>query len=79
MSTVSLQDAQAHLGDLIDHLQPGEELIITRDGKPVARISGVATGLKAERQLGTMKGAVRFMAADCNAPLDYCEAIRLDS
>jgi len=38
MSTVTLEDAQAHLRDLIDKLTPGEEITITRDDKPVARL-----------------------------------------
>ncbi len=40
MSTVTLEDAQAHLPQLIERLQPGEEIVITRDQKPVARLSG---------------------------------------
>jgi prevent-host-death family protein len=38
MSTVTLEEAQAHLSELIDRLQPGETLVITRHEKPVARL-----------------------------------------
>ena len=31
MSTVTLEEAQAHLSELIDRLQPGEEIVITRE------------------------------------------------
>ena len=31
MSTVTLEEAQAHLPQLIERLQPGEEIVITRD------------------------------------------------
>ena len=34
---VSLEDAQAHLAYLIAKAAPGEEIVITRDDKPVAR------------------------------------------
>ena len=40
MSTVTLEDAQAQLPELIDHLAPGEELVITRNARPVARLVG---------------------------------------
>ena len=38
MSTVTLEEAQAHLPQLIERLQPGEEIVITRDQKPVATV-----------------------------------------
>jgi prevent-host-death family protein len=42
MSTVTLQDAQARLGELIQGLAPGGEVVITVDQQPVARLVGVA-------------------------------------
>ena len=38
MSTVTLEDAQAQLPELIEHLAPGEELVITRNARPPARL-----------------------------------------
>jgi antitoxin (DNA-binding transcriptional repressor) of toxin-antitoxin stability system len=38
MSTFTLEEAQARLPQLIERLQPGEEIVITRDQKPVARL-----------------------------------------
>jgi antitoxin (DNA-binding transcriptional repressor) of toxin-antitoxin stability system len=70
MTTVTLEEAQARLPDLIAQLQPGEELLITRDQKPVARLTGTGEQPKPQRQLGTMKGTVRYMAPDFDAPLD---------
>lgn len=40
MSSVTLEDAQAQLPELIEHLAPGEELVITRNARPVARLVG---------------------------------------
>ncbi len=48
---------------------PGDELVITRDGKPVAKLTG-AGGKPAPRRLGTLKGTVVYMAPDFDAPLD---------
>lgn len=38
MSTVTLADAKAHLSHLLDQVETGEEVVITRRGLPVARI-----------------------------------------
>jgi prevent-host-death family protein len=39
MDTVSLADAKAHLSALIDRVEAGETVTITRRGKVVARLS----------------------------------------
>ena len=38
MATVTIEEAQAKLSDLIHGLQPGEELVITENNQPVARL-----------------------------------------
>jgi len=38
MTTVSMQEAQANLPAIIGRLQPGEEIVITEDQQPVARL-----------------------------------------
>ena len=38
MITVSLAQAKARLGGLIDRVEAGEEVIITRHGRPAARV-----------------------------------------
>jgi antitoxin (DNA-binding transcriptional repressor) of toxin-antitoxin stability system len=70
MQTVTLEEAQTNLPELIENLQPGEELLITRDQKPVARLIVAGPATKAARKLGTMKGSVRYMAPDFDTPLD---------
>jgi prevent-host-death family protein len=68
MSSVSLQEAQANLPELIHRLVAGEELVITENDEPVARVLPMASS--APRQLGTMQGSVLYMAPDFDAPLD---------
>ncbi len=71
MSTITLEEVQAGLADPIQHLQPGEELLITRDSQPVARLVGqIAPDRKLPRQLGTLQGTVAYIAPDFDAPLD---------
>ncbi len=77
MPTVSLEEAQARLVELIDSLGPGEVIEIVRDEKPVARIVGAETAEKSSRKLGSMRGSILHMAPDFDAPLedfkDYME------
>jgi prevent-host-death family protein len=42
MDKVNLADAKAHLSELIDRVEAGDSIDITRRGKPVARLTAVA-------------------------------------
>ena len=71
MTTVTIQEAQSRLTDLIHRLSPGEEVVITENDQPVARIVPTSVSeKKTARQLGTMKGSVLYMAPDFDAPLE---------
>jgi antitoxin (DNA-binding transcriptional repressor) of toxin-antitoxin stability system len=72
MATISIQEAQIKLSEIIHGLAPGEELVITENDQPVARIvtSSASASL---RQLGSLHGTVRYMAPDFDAPLDDFE------
>jgi len=39
--TVHVAETDAKLSDVIDRALKGEEVVVTRDGQPVARINGV--------------------------------------
>ena len=41
MNAVNLADAKAHLSELIDRVEAGDSVDITRRGKPVARLTAV--------------------------------------
>lgn len=70
MSIITLEDAQARLPELIEQLHPGEEIVITRNQKPVARLVAEGKPPKQPRRLGTLKGAVLYVAPDFDAPLE---------
>ena len=70
MATVTLEEAQAQLPKLIEKLRPGEEIVITRDQQPVARLVAEGKPERPRRQLGTLKGSVLYMAPDFDAPLE---------
>ena len=69
MTTVTIEEAQAKLPELIEHLQPGEQITITDHGLPLAQVK------KAERttwpcQAGTAKDRILWIAPDFDAPLE---------
>jgi prevent-host-death family protein len=41
MTTITVEEAQARLSQLIDGLAPGEELVITRNARPIAQLVGL--------------------------------------
>jgi len=71
MATITLEAAQSNLAALIHGLPAGEEILITENERPIAKL--VATPLEPQltpRQFGTMKGTVLYMAPDFDAPLE---------
>jgi prevent-host-death family protein len=43
MDAIKLAEAKAHLSELVDRVEAGDSIDITRRGKPVARLTAVAT------------------------------------
>jgi prevent-host-death family protein len=41
MTMITIEEAQAKLAQLIDQLAPGEELVITRNARPIAQLVGL--------------------------------------
>lgn len=68
MTTVSIDEAKTKLLELIHKLQPGDEVLITENNLPVARLTPAAQ--QPRRRLGTLKGTVTYMAPDFDAPLE---------
>ena len=67
VATVSLYQAKARLSHLVDRALRGDEVVITRHGRPVARLVP-ATKRRAPRKLGLLRGKIR-VAKDFDAPL----------
>jgi prevent-host-death family protein len=66
-TTVNVHEAKTQLSQLLVRVSMGEEVVIAKAGKPVARL--VAFGEKpAQRTPGSAKGQV-WLAPDFDAPL----------
>jgi antitoxin (DNA-binding transcriptional repressor) of toxin-antitoxin stability system len=62
---INIYAAKTHLSRLIDQVNAGGEVVITRHGRPVARL---AESVRPKRKLGTLKGKI-WIPDDFDAPL----------
>ena len=68
MSTVSLQDLQQDAAALLDRVQAGEHLVVTRAGQPVAELRPLASVARGPRPFGLCAGSFT-VPDDFDAPL----------
>ncbi|HYT87757.1 MAG TPA: type II toxin-antitoxin system prevent-host-death family antitoxin [Gemmataceae bacterium] len=62
-TTVSLEEAKARLVELIEQLTPGDEIVITRQDEPVAKLLPSDSRRK-PRQPGNCKGMLTILSED---------------
>lgn len=65
MAQINMHEAKTTLSRLVDRVAEGEEIVIARNGEPVAILSPYRS---APRKPGRLKGKLR-MGADFDAPL----------
>ena len=68
MSIVNVHEAKTHLSKLLARVAKGEEVVIARAGRPVARLVAVTTARRMDELLGIDKGRL-WIAPDFTAPL----------
>jgi prevent-host-death family protein len=66
MTIVNLYDAKTQLSKLVDQAAGGQDVVIARNGKPVARLTTLSE--KKPIRYGILKGKVE-VAEDFDAPL----------
>lgn len=67
MSQFNIAQAKSRFSELIDKALLGEEIVISRDNKPLLKLMPVGTVTL--RVPGTAKGEILYMAEDFDAPL----------
>lgn len=67
MRQVNIHDAKTHLSRLVEDVAAGEEIVIAKAGKPMAKLVPLTHDLE-PRQLGSMRGKI-WIADDFDAPL----------
>jgi antitoxin (DNA-binding transcriptional repressor) of toxin-antitoxin stability system len=71
--TVTIEDAQAKLPDIIHGLTTGEEVVVTERGQVVARIVGEHRPLTQRPGPGLCKGMLTIVADDDEHLKDFAE------
>jgi prevent-host-death family protein len=64
---VNIHEAKTHLSRLVDEAAAGDEIVIARAGKPVARLVGLPSGGE-PRKLGMLRGKI-WIGPDFDEPL----------
>jgi prevent-host-death family protein len=67
MKSVNIYDAKTRLSELVDAAAAGEDVVVCRNGRPVARITQLEP-TKRVIKWGVLKGKIR-VSADFDAPL----------
>jgi prevent-host-death family protein len=76
MPTVTITEAQLHLSELIDRLQPDESIVITRSGVPVARLLAEPAAANKPRVPGSAQGLLTIVKEDDEHLKDFEEYLR---
>ena len=67
VESVDIDQAKERLAELIDEILGGNEIIITRERKPVAKLVSVSRS-RAQRRFGSAKGLIEI-SPDFDEPL----------
>lgn len=68
MSQINIYQAKTQLSRLVERAASGEEIIIAKAGKPVAKLTAIGKPARKPRRPGGLKGRL-WIAADFDAPL----------
>lgn len=63
LEQVNMHEAKTHLSRLVERVEGGEEIVISRAGKPAAKLVPVAQKKPGKRELGGWEGKV-WMVSD---------------
>ena len=74
--TVNLYDAKTNLSELVERAAEGEEIIIAKNGKPMAKLVAFKDVVK--RKPGRLKGKI-WLSPDFDAPMTAEELAAFDS
>jgi antitoxin (DNA-binding transcriptional repressor) of toxin-antitoxin stability system len=69
MQNVTIQEAQTQLSELIHRLTPGDEVVITENDQPVAKLARTEAKGHWPCKAGSAKNTVHSMSPDFDAPL----------
>lgn len=68
MQNIDISQATLRLPELVEKTFGGNEIIITKNGQPIAKLIGISK-TKKKRQFGTAKGLIKI-SDDFDEPID---------
>ena len=68
MKPVNIYDAKTRFSELVDKAAAGDDVIVSRNGKPLVRITRLEGAPKKRIKFGTLKGKIK-LSTDFDAPL----------
>jgi prevent-host-death family protein len=70
MANVTIRELRNNGGDVVDRAARGEQVIITRSGRPVAELRPLRSGLSAEELVDQWRRLPRVDPAELRADID---------
>ena len=74
MAQIGMHEAKTKLSQLVERAESGEDIVIARNGKPVARLTPVASTSSMESVRGAWRGRVRIGEDFDELPADIADA-----
>lgn len=74
MTEVGMHEAKTKLSQLVARAERGEDVVITRNGKPAARLSAITATASLASVRGAWRGRVHLTADFDELPDDIAEA-----
>ncbi len=70
MASLTIDEAQGHLREVLAKMQPGEEVVLTDNGWPLAKLVRQEAKPTLRPPPGLCKGMITSIAPDFDAPLE---------
>lgn len=74
MTEVGMHEAKTKLSQLVERAERGEEIVITRNGKPAVQLTPVPSAASLAKVRGAWRGEVAFADDFDELPDDIAEA-----
>lgn len=68
MLQMNIHEAKTHLSSLLEQIEAGEDVVIARHGKPIARLIPYTVKPAQQREPGSLRGQIS-LDEDFDAPL----------
>ncbi len=73
LATITIEETQTNLKELIDQVTAGQEIIITRNQQPIVRLKGEPVKKRQPRKAGNCIGMIKIVSDDDEHLKDFEE------